>query len=173
MEDQKMMNIRILDSTDAAAWQELRLFALQEAPETFLTTYEDAVKMPLSTVEQRLAPSENAFTFGAFNEEGLLIGMVTLIREAAGKLRHRGLIVAMYVHPSGRRAGTGRALMEAAIAKARELPGLHKVNLSLSADNHRARSLYLSLGFKPYGYERDAMLEGDRYADEEHMALFL
>jgi RimJ/RimL family protein N-acetyltransferase len=43
----------------------------------------------------------------------------------------------------------------------------------VNAENVRARNLYLSLGFKPFGLEPRAMRVGDRYFDEEHMVLSL
>jgi ribosomal protein S18 acetylase RimI-like enzyme len=70
----------------------------------------------------------------------------------------------LYVAPSQRRRGLGRALMEAAIAEAR-VRGADYMDLGTSEADIAARSLYESLGFRnrekgpggpiSYFYERD------------------
>ena len=64
-------------------------------------------------------------------------------------------------------------LLEAAIARARETPGVEQLILAVVTVNTPARNLYLSLGFEPYGREPLALKLGDRYLDEELMVLFL
>ena len=60
---------------------ELRLQALQVNP-AFITTYEEAVRQenPLERVASNLS-SNSSFTFGAFNNENRLVGVVTLLTE--------------------------------------------------------------------------------------------
>lgn len=40
-------------------------------------------------------------------------------------------------------------------------------------ENLAARKLYYDLGFRPFGFESQALRIGDRYYDEEHIALDL
>lgn len=167
------MEIRRVTPADAAAYRDLRLFGLQEASSAFGSTYEESVGRPLSETEERLAPSEHAFTFGAFGEDGRLVGMVTLVREGMTKFQHRANIYAMYVHPDGRRHGAGRKLMDAALEQAGQLAGLEQVHLTVNATNEPARRLYQSLGFEVCGYDKRGLKEGDEYHDEERMVLFL
>ena len=58
------------------------------------------------------------------------------------------------VFPELRRAGVGRALMEALIARARERDAQF-VTLEVRASNGAARSLYESLGFRKAGLRRN------------------
>ena len=167
------MRIRQVTPADAAAYVELRLFGLQEASSAFGSTYQESVNRPLSEMEERLAPSEYSFTYGAFDEEGRLVGMVSLVRERMTKFKHRANIYAMYVHPDGRRHGTGRQLLETALEQARQLEGLEQVHLTVNATNEAARRLYLSLGFDVCGYDKQGLKEGDTYYDEERMVLFV
>lgn len=51
------------------------------------------------------------------------------------------------VAPGYQRRGLGRRLMLAGLARLRELPGLHQINLTVDSDNHGAMRLYDSLGF--------------------------
>ncbi len=115
---------------------------------------------------------EGSYTFGMF-VEGKLIGNVTLVQEKVLKMQHRGNIYAMYVSTQNRKAGAGKALMKAAIEHARSIPVIEKLNLTVAADNEKAKNLYTSLGFKTYGYEEKALKVDDRFIDEEHMVLFL
>ncbi|HEY6078729.1 MAG TPA: GNAT family N-acetyltransferase, partial [Polyangiaceae bacterium] len=53
-------------------------------------------------------------------------------------------------------AGVGRALLRAAVARARSCAGVDKVNLTVAAHNERAVGLYGSEGFQLIGREEDA-----------------
>jgi GNAT superfamily N-acetyltransferase len=54
----------------------------------------------------------------------------------------------VFVEQSARGSGLGRALVEAAIARAEER-GCRRVDLDTGADNTTAQRLYASLGFEP------------------------
>lgn len=59
------------------------------------------------------------------------------------------------------------------IARARLLPGLEILNLTVTSNNLSAKGLYESLGFICYGTEPKAMKVGDEYLDEDLMILML
>jgi ribosomal protein S18 acetylase RimI-like enzyme len=79
----------------------------------------------------------------------------------------------MYVAPEVRGRGLGRMLLDAAITQARATPGIEQLMLAVNATNLPARNLYLALGFEPFGREPRALKIGERYFDEDYMALFL
>jgi len=165
------MEIRQLTSADATAYQELRLFGLQESPSAFGSSYAAEVDRPLHVVVARLDDPRN-HVFGAFAHEGALTGIVTLRREPQGKTYHKAYVYGTYVRPEYRRQGTGRALLEAVIARAREV-GLRQIQLSVTQANRAAVLLYESCGFVRYGLERDAFQVGDACYDVAHMVLWL
>lgn len=167
------MDIRRLIDVDAIAYWELRLEALQNSPEAFGTSYEEALQRenPIERVKGNFKVNGN-YTFGAF-EEDKLIGMATLAQESSLKMKHRANIFAMYVSSKGRRKGVGKALMERAINQARETNEIEKINLSVVSNNESAKNLYLQLGFKVFGVEEMALKDRDVYYEEHHMTLIL
>jgi RimJ/RimL family protein N-acetyltransferase len=166
------MHIRRLTPADAAAFQELRLAALQQSPTAFGSSYEEEREYSQAFIEDRLAGRPDRGTFGAF-EGTELVGLIALGRERQRKLEHKGLIWGMYVAPRVRGNGIGRALLLTALELARSVPGIRQVNLCVNAENSPAIHLYRSVGFEVFGHERGAMLiEGEAH-DELHMCLHL
>jgi RimJ/RimL family protein N-acetyltransferase len=86
---------------------------------------------------------------------------IVLLAEAGGRLVGavnvtvgRGLAdLGMFVARDHRGAGVGSALVEAAVAWARQA-GAHKVSLAVWAHNHPARRLYAKYGFETEGIRR-------------------
>jgi hypothetical protein len=98
------MLIRLLESSDAEIYREIRLDSLKESPESFLTTYEIESERPIEQFRQNLIASDSRFTVGAFmNNE--LVGVVTFVRESKLKINHKGNVYAMYVSPKNRGQG--------------------------------------------------------------------
>jgi RimJ/RimL family protein N-acetyltransferase len=164
------MHIRRLTPEDATAFQALRLAALLEAPTAFGSSYEEEREFSQSVIEGRLATRPDRGSFGAF-EGNELVGLIALGRESHRKLEHKALIWGMYVAPSARGKGVGRALLLEALTLARGVPGIRQVNLFVNANNQSAIRLYESVGFKVFGHEPDAMLIDGELHDELHMRL--
>ena len=169
------MEIRALASPDAAVFQRLRLQGLQESPTAFGSSYAEEIERPLDEVARRLGAEGNdeSFVLGAFAADGTLLGVTGLHRQARVKTGHKAHVWGMYVVPAFRGQGIGRALLEAVIERARALPGLRQLNLTVTASNEAARALYRSCGFETFGLERAALRVDGQYYDTEYMALRL
>jgi ribosomal protein S18 acetylase RimI-like enzyme len=170
------MEVRILTEADAQAFWNIRLRALRDNPESFGASYEEILERGIAGVTQGLrkkddTPPDNV-TLGAF-DGGTLVGIAGLRREEEIKKRHKAVIWGMYVPQEVRGKGAGKALLEAAIAHARTLPGLEQINLSVVLTSKEARHLFIALGFETYGLERRALKLHDRYFDQELMTLRL
>jgi len=161
------MKIRQLGPADAAIYQELRLYALQESPAAFGSSYAREVDWPLEVIAERLGDERN-HTFGAFSNDGGLFGSALLRREAGEGFAHKADLYAMYVKPEYRRQGAGCALVEAVIARAEEI-GVRQINLMVNNAQKPAVQLYTACGFERFGLERDAHWIGDGFADTAYM----
>ncbi|WP_335870360.1 GNAT family N-acetyltransferase [Bacillus sp. 2205SS5-2] len=167
------MNIIRLTPAHAEEYWSLRLEALTTNPHAFLMTYDEAIQRtnPINQTKERLQ-NKNNYTYGAFAENEL-IGVVTLLRETHPKMMHRATIFAMYVTQKKRGLGVGAALLASVIQEANCIPGLKKINLSVTSGNSEAKRLYQKLGFSVYGLDPKAQLVDNHYFDEELMTLLL
>lgn len=86
---------------------------------------------------------------------------------------HIGKIVGMHVAAEHHGSGYGRALLGAALERARQMPGLTVVHLAAESTNEPAKALYASFGFETYGVERQAIFVDGEFFDENLMALEL
>lgn len=167
------IEIRKLTPDDTQAYRACRLDALLDSPQAFASSYEEEVQMSDDTIRQRFAghPKESA-VFGAFDGDRI-IGLTGIFREERQKRRHKMTIVSVFVQPEYRGQRIGSRLMETAVAHARSVEGVERIELAVESTNVPAKSLYRSFGFTSWGTEPSfAKVEGVEY-DEEHMALRL
>jgi RimJ/RimL family protein N-acetyltransferase len=166
------MQIRQLTKADAGQFWKFRLLALTSAPTAFGDSVAEHEQQTAESFANRLEAGPGSFVLGAF-QGSELIGTAGFYREPRAKHHHTGIIWGVFVASANRGQKIGHMLVAAIIERARTLPGVEKVQLTVSAAEPYARNLYVSLGFKTYGVEPRAMFVDGRYFDEDRMFLDL
>lgn len=101
-------------------------------------------------------------------QDGEWLAVGGLSRLAGAKLDHKGLVWGMYAVPAARGTGAASRILDALEDAARKL-GLRQLQLTLMADNARARAVYERHGYELYAIEPESVRRGDVYADEALM----
>lgn len=144
---------------------------MHDHPEAFGATYEWAKDV---TPEQsqdllRQIRAGGGFMLGAF-EADAPIGMLHLNRPNGEKFEHKAHIGAMYVVPEQRGKGIAKALILAALEKARAIPVLTVISLEVNAENQAAIKVYETCGFSSYGIEPKGLRSNGKDYDLMHMS---
>jgi RimJ/RimL family protein N-acetyltransferase len=165
--------LRELASADLPAYKALRDHALAHHEDAFTSdAATEALRNAQSYAARLGAGGDGGFTLGAFRGD-LLVGAITLERDARSKVRHVGHIVGTMVHASELRRGVGGALLDGLIARAGADDGLHQLTLTVTAGNEAAERLYARAGFVRYGTLPRAIRVGGRFLDKHHLVLSL
>ena len=128
---------------------------------------------PIEEFESQLMAQDNAVLFiGAFKESSL-VGVAALFFESSQKLLHKATVGSVFVTPTHRKNGIGRALISELLAIARDDEKLLQINLAVNTANTTAVELYKSLGFVVYGTEPNAAVVNGKSYDEYHMQCVL
>ena len=170
------MIYRILEPADAAAFKDLRLRGLQDAPYAFGASYEDELAQPLEILCKRITTQykENgSFILGAWTDEGLLAGVIGLRRNPGVKLAHKAFIWGMYVSPQYRGKRIGKELVIRTIKRAKSLGGLEHITLNVTVGNDAAIHLYRACGFEEFAREPRALRIDEDYYDQINMICVL
>jgi ribosomal protein S18 acetylase RimI-like enzyme len=169
----EQIEIRRLTAEDAQAYYGLRLEALEREPLAFGESSEEHRSITIESIGKRLGSNEEgaeALVLGAFTEDAF-VGMAGLARFTGPKKRHKAMIWGVYVKPEWRRKGIARVLLTEIVERAKAIPGIEQITLSVATEQSAAKKLYESLGFQDYGREPRTLKVGDRYVDEDLMTL--
>jgi GNAT superfamily N-acetyltransferase len=143
-----MVEVHRVRAEEWRALRDIRLRALEDAPEAFATRFEEARLRPDDwwiDWAARSAVGDSQAMFLAW-EGAAPLGMVgTFVAE-----NERRWLIAMWTDPAARGRGVGRALVEATAAFARDA-GSRDLFLQVLEGNDTAASLYRSCEFEDIG----------------------
>lgn len=148
---------------------DLRRESLQDAPTSFLTTYEQELRLGTQGYRTLLQQTDwHALMLGAFIEQKL-IGFVGLYSGTLINISLWGL----YITPKFRHQEKGYKLMQSAIACARDQMQFKVAYLAYQAENTAAKKLYERLSFQEWGCEPLALSINNEFYTLNHMSLQL
>lgn len=164
------MRLIELTTTDNFGYDAFFTQGLRKHGDCFRISPTDQASEPFPTSGQ-----DDSFTLGLLTDTDELAGVVSFGREGQTreKIRHKGLLFRMYVAAEHSGQGYGKILLDEIIRRARLLPNLEQINLTVIATNTVAKRQYEKVGFRQFAFEKNAIKKGDTYYDEEQMVLFL
>lgn len=165
------VEIRLFTDKDSQSLWDLRMLALRTDPWSFVDSPEELRAMSVEEFATRLrAGAAENFIVGAF-EQHAAVGMVGCYQEVPLKRRHKAWIWGVFVAPAARGRGIAKSLLQAAIQRAKSIPGIEMVLLTVGVGQPAPRKLYASLGFRSFGIEPRGLKIGNESHDEENMVL--
>ncbi len=106
-------------------------------------------------------------------DNGELIGVGEVEREAPANRNHRARAYGMYVKESMRRRGVGEQLLDKIVQEARAMDGVEQIEFGLTGNNEGQRNFFESKGFESYGLHPRWMKVNGIYYDAQFMGLEL
>lgn len=170
------MHIRLLTAQDGAAYQALRLKALQTNPRSFLADFEQESQRHEQSFSQELDACYSPPSFGYYGvwageNDSQLIAFCQATRPYLTKQQHWSQLYNLYVDPEWRGKGIARDLILHITKQLKEHEHIEQIYISCLASNKPAYSLYQKLGFKRSGVRlRSSKWEG-QYDDEVELTL--
>lgn len=159
--------IRLVGPADWAAYRQVRLAALAEAPYAFSSTLEQESARDDAFWQDRAAngiPMFIAWQDGA--PAGLAGAFVVPDGELPSGVRRAWHLVSMWVSPAQRGSGLAERLVQA-VAGAARADGAARLLLWVTDVNERARAFYGRLGFRPTGARQLVRPEEPDHWEEE------
>jgi ribosomal protein S18 acetylase RimI-like enzyme len=142
-----MLHVEIRE-IGADGWQvmrDIRLAALQDAPDAFASTYEREVAFAEADWLRWISRGDSFLAYA--RELGTApVGLVSGYEAGPGTIE----LISMWVSPSARGRGIGQALVAAVVGRA-EVKDMSRVHLWVTESNRHARLLYERCGFQPTG----------------------
>lgn len=162
------MHVQQLSRDDAVQFIAFRAQGLSGDPDAFRVAPDDDARIGLDAWALRL---DRDYVVAIVDPTGEWVGIGGLSRFEGEKLRHKGLVWGMYVARAARGTGAADRIMDALVGHASG--GLRQLQLTVMADNGRARAFYERHGFTTYAVEPGSVRRHDAFADEALMQRLL
>ena len=160
------VHVRLLAEEEWPTYRELRLAALQDSPDAFVSSYDEEVAYDEELWRARMKRS--ARLLAVRDDEPVGIVSVGHARDAYGAQEGVAELFGMWVVAAARGSGVAWRLVDAAAEHARDTERAH-LKLWVSTDNGRAVAFYSSYGFRPADERRPMKTD----ETEEEVAMLL
>jgi GNAT superfamily N-acetyltransferase len=162
------INVRALGEDDWQQYRDIRLAALQDAPEAFVATREQELALTEERWRDRLRRTRRLVA----DRDGSPLGVVSL-GQAEEPYAGAAELFGLWVEPESRGTGVAWKLVEAGAAQALQDGSTH-LSYWVGTDNGRAVAFASSFGFRPGAARRPMRVTtGADEAGAEEMAMVL
>ena len=161
--------IRLAEEKDVKDYYEQNYCPLDKEVARMTGCKEVFTKEEVTSFFLRSVKDENRCFFLVIAPDGKIIGE-SVINEIDWDLRCANFRIGLY-HTKERGKGIGTWVTEMTRDYAFEELKLHRLELDVYSFNPRAEKAYLRAGFRREGVLRDAIMDGDKYADDILMSI--
>jgi ribosomal protein S18 acetylase RimI-like enzyme len=146
-------------------YRDLRLKALKEEPQAYLSTYAENSTKPDNYWKERLIDVDKGRNWLVFAKSGdILVGMMGAFKKQ-DETEDIVNIIAVYVVSEARGRGISKLLLEKLISEISQDIKIKKIKLSVNSKQIPALKLYESFGFKITGEEYTKLGDGKYYTE--------
>ena len=160
------IGVRALGEEDWQQYRDVRLMALQDAPEAFVATRAQEEAFEEQRWRDRMRRSRRLVA----ERDGSPVGVVSL-GEGEADFAHTGELFGLWVAPEARGTGVAWKLVEAGAAQALQ-DGRSHLSYWVGTDNGRAVAFASSFGFRPTSTRRPMRVTSEEDGPDE-MAMIL
>lgn len=161
--------IRLAERDDAETYFEQNYYPLDKEVARLTGCKESFTKEEVISFFLRSIDDDDRYFFLILSPDNRIIGE-SVINEIDWKLRCGNFRIALF-HSNECGKGIGTWATEVTRDFAFEVLKLHRLELDVYSFNPRAEKTYLKAGFKREGVLRDAVLDGNQYANDILMAM--
>jgi len=154
------ISVRALGEEDWQQYRDIRLAALQEAPDAFVATWAQEEAFDEQVWRARMLRSTRLLA----EREGSVVGVVSL-GQAEESFAHSAELFGFWVAPEARGTGVAWKLVEAGAEEARK-EGHSQLGYWVGTDNGRAVAFASSFGFRPGNTRRPMLVAGEDGAED-------
>ena len=161
--------IRLAKAEDVTNYYEQNYCPLDKEVARLTGCKEEFTKEEITSFFLKSIGEDDRYFFLIIAPDGKIIGE-SVINEIDWDLRCANFRIGLY-HMTERGKGIGTWATEVTRDFAFEELKLHRLELDVYSFNPRAEKAYIKAGFKREGVLRDAVLDGDKYADDILMSI--